>query len=366
MPAGETLLDYTVEYRPVGSTSWTRLSPDPVGLDPAAAIYGLVNGRAYEYRVTTVTSLGDGLGATVTATTIGLPQVPTAVVVTTGDKAATVTWNPVTGEATGGSPITSYRVEWSANGTTWAGMDVGGPATTAVITGLVNNTTYVVRVAARNAQGQGFFAPAATTVTPQELSGPPTRLTGLASNGTVSLVWTAPQPSMLAGPVIDYVIQASANYAGDVHAATWVTLPDGVSTLTRATVSVPNGVSHVFRVAAVTKNGVGAFSLPSPVLTPFDPNQMPGAPTVTMATSPQAGRAKLTWSAPPVNGGSPVTGYVVRYRLAGTETWRTVSRTNQIVVFQGLASGQDYQFQVRAESATGLGALSDLITIRVL
>ena len=116
-------------------------------------------------------------------------------------------------------------MEWSANGTNWAGMDVGGSATTAVITGLVNNTTYVVRVAARNAQGQGFFAPAATTVTPQELSGPPTRLTGLASNGTVSLVWTAPQHSVLAGPVIDYVIQASANYAGDVNAATLVTLP---------------------------------------------------------------------------------------------------------------------------------------------
>ena len=366
MPAGETLLDYKVEYRPVGSSSWTQLSPDPVGLDPAAAIYGLINGRAYEYRVTTVTSLGDGLGATVTATTVGLPQVPTAVVVTTGDKAANVTWNPVTGEATGGSQITSYRVEWSANGTTWTGMDVGGSATTAVITGLVNNTTYVVRVAARNAQGQGFFAPAATTVTPQELSGPPTRLTGLASNGAVSLVWTAPQPSVSAGTVIDYVIQAATNYVGDVSAANWFTLPDGVSTLTRATVSVPNGLSHVFRVAAVTKNGVGAFSLPSPVLTPFDPNQLPGAPSVTTATSPQAGRAKLTWSAPPANGGSPVTGYVVRYRLAGTEAWRIISRTNQVVVFQGLVSGQDYQFQVRAVSATGLGALADMFTIRVL
>ncbi len=366
MPAGETLLDYKVEYRPVGSTNWTRLSPDPVGLDPAAAVYGLVNGRTYEYRVTTVTSLGDGLGATAAATTVGLPQVPTAVVATTGDKAATIAWNPVTGEATGGSPITAYRVEWSANGTNWAGMDVAGTATIAVVTGLANNTTYVVRVAARNAQGQGFFAPAATTVTPQELSGPPTRLTGLAGNGTVSLVWTAPQPSVLAGPITDYVIQASSDYAGDVHAATWVTLPDGVSTLTRATVSVPNGVSHVFRVAAVTKNGVGAFSLPSPSLYAFDPTLLPNAPLVTTATSPQAGRAKLTWSAPPANGGAPVTGYVVRYRLAGTETWRTVSRTNEVVVFQGLVSGQDYQFQVRAESATGLGALSDLITIRVL
>ena len=102
------------------------------------------------------------------------------------------------------------------------------------------------------------------------------------------------------------------------------------------------------------------------MLTPFDPTLLPGAPSVTTATSPQAGRAKLTWSAPPAYGGAPVTGYVVRYRLAGTETWRTVSRTNELVVFQGLVSGQDYQFQVRAESATGLGALSDLITIRVL
>jgi hypothetical protein len=245
-------------------------------------------------------------------------------------------------------------------------MDAAGSATSAVITGLTNNTTYLVRLAARNAQGQGFFAAASGSVTPQELSGPPTRLTGVAGNGTVSLVWTAPQPSTLAGPVTDYVVQVASNFTGDVNAATWVTLPDGVSTLTRATVAVPNGVSYVFRVAAVTKNGVGAFSVPSPVLTPFDPTVLPAAPIITLATSPQAGRAKLIWTAPPANGGSPVTGYVVRYRQAGTETWRTVVRSNEIVVFQGLLSGQDYQFQVRAESGSGLGALSDMVTVRIL
>ncbi|MFM1902566.1 MAG: hypothetical protein RLZZ440_466, partial [Planctomycetota bacterium] len=366
MPAGETLVDYKVEYRAVGSAGWSRVSPDPVSLDPAAAIYGLVNGRAYEFRVTTVTNLGDGLAATATATTVGLPGAPAAVAATTGDKSATVTWVPVTGEAAGGSEITAYRVEWSTNGTTWNGMDVAGTASTAVITGLMNNTTYVVRVAARNSQGLGFYTPASGSVTPQELSGPPTRLTGLAANGAVSLVWTAPQPSVLAGPVIDYVVQASTNYAGDVNAATWVTLADGVSTLTRATVLVPNGVGHVFRVAAVTKNGVGAYSLPSPLFTPFDPAGLPGVPTITVATSPQAGRAKLVWEAPATNSGGPIASYTVRYRLAGTPTWRTVQRTNELVVFQGLASGQTYEFQVQAVNTAGAGAFGEPVTIRVL
>ena len=110
MPDGETLVDYKVEYRPVGSATWFRNTPDPVETVPTAAIYGLVNGRAYEFRVTTVTSLGDGLGATQTATTQGLPAILTGVVATAGDKEATVTWNMAVGEATGGSPITDHRV----------------------------------------------------------------------------------------------------------------------------------------------------------------------------------------------------------------------------------------------------------------
>ena len=245
-------------------------------------------------------------------------------------------------------------------------MNAGAAATSAVITGLVNNTNYFVRVAAQNAQGQGLFAGAPDSVSPRALSAAPTRLTGLAGNSTVSLVWTAPQPSAAAGPVIDYVIQGSTNYTGDVNAAAWVTFSDGVSTLTRVTEAVTNGKSYVFRVAAVTKNGVGAFSIPSPVLTPLDPTILPGVPAVTLAMSPQAGRAKLTWNPPSANTGAPVTSYIVRYRVAGTDTWRAVRRTTEIIVFQGLISGRDYEFQVRAENISGAGAVSEIFTVRIL
>ena len=367
LPAGETLLSYKVEFRAVGSATWIRTSPDPIASATMASLGGFVNGRAYEFRVTTVTNIGDGFPATQTATTVGLPgELPAVTLGMGGDKTASVSWNPAIGEATGGSPITGHRVEWSSDGVTWSGVDVAGTATSAVITGLVNNVSYVVRVAARNAQGPGPFVQAPGSVTPRELSPAPTRLTGLAGNGTVSLVWTAPQPSTVAGPVTDYVIQASTNYAGDVNAATWVTLPDGVSTLTRATVAVPNGLPHVFRVAAVTRNGPGGFSVPSPVLVPFDPSLVPSAPIVTEANSPQIGRARLAWTAPPNNGGAPVTSYTVRYRLAGTDTWRTIQRTSELVVFQGLISGQTYEFQVSAANAAGSGLQSELVTIRVL
>ena len=162
------------------------------------------------------------------------------------------------------------------------------------------------------------------------------------------------------------MIQVSRDYAGDEAAATWITLADGVSALTRATVPAANGISQVFRVATVTTNGQGAFSAPSPAFMPIDPLAVPAAPSITQAMSPQVGRAKLTWTEPPANEGGPVSGYVVRYRLAGTITWRTVSRSTPLVVFQGLVSGRDYQFQVQAENEAGLGSPSEIVTVRIL
>ena len=179
-------------------------------------------------------------------------------------------------------------------------------------------------------------------------------------------MWTAPQASAATGPVYDYIVQASTDYTGDANAATWFTVHDNVSSLTRSTVQLTNGVGYVFRVAAVTKNGTSAFSAPSPQFMPFDPTVVPDAPTVTVANSPQAGRAKLVWTPPATNAGSLITGYVVRYRLAGTTTWRAVRQTNPLIVFQGLQSGQDYEFQVRAENNAGVGSLTDIVTIRIL
>jgi hypothetical protein len=359
---GETIVGYRVEFSNNGGGTWSTFTQ---AAGTSATVTGLTNGVVYTFRVTTVTNLGLGRSAQVVAIPATVPSAPTGVAATASDAAVSVTWNPVTGPADGGSPVTGYRVEWSSNnGLTWSGLEVGSAATAATITGLANNVSYLVRVAARNARGLGGFGVAATVVTPLPQASAPTRLSGRAGNGSVALVWTA--PTLTGGlPIVDYRVQYSTNYAGNPATATWVDVADIVSAAVRTTVVVPNGQTYVFRVAAVTAAGVGRFSTPSPVLTPFSPVALPAAPTGLTATSPVSRQANLTWAATPTNEGGPVVAYVLHYRVSGSTTWQSIRTTTPARVLTGLASGRDYVFRVRAQNLAGLGAFSQDVMLRV-
>jgi hypothetical protein len=360
---GETIIGYRVEYSDNGGGTWATFVTQVPGT--SAAVTGLTNGVVYTFRVTTVTNLGPGLSALVVATPANVPSAPTGVVATASDAAVSVSWNSVTGSATGGSPITGHRVEWSSNnGLTWSGIEVGPTATAATITGLANNVSYMVRVAARNARGLGGFGVAATVVTPLPQASAPTRLSGRAGNGSVALVWTA--PTLTGGlPIVDYRVQYSTNYAGNPATATWVDVADIVSAAVRTTVAVPNGQTYVFRVAAVTAAGVGRFSTPSVALTPFSSVALPTAPTGLTATSPVSRQAHLAWAPTPMNEGGPVVAYVLQYRLSGSTTWQSIRTTTPARVLTGLVSGRDYVFRVRAQNLAGLGAFSQDVMLRV-
>jgi len=140
---------------------------------------------------------------------------------------------------------------------------VASTATSLTVGGLTNNKGYVFRVAAVTSFGTGAFSGESAVVTPLPLASAPTRLTGTAGNGQVSLVWTA--PTNTGGlPITDYLVQYSADNGGS-----WETATDGVSTMARATVAgLTNGQAYIFRVAAITRGGIGAFSVASRSLTP--------------------------------------------------------------------------------------------------
>ncbi len=83
-----------------------------------------------------------------------------------------------------------------------------------------------------------------------------------------------------------------------------------------------------------------------------------GAPSAPRNLSAAGGneRVTLSWEAPANDGGSSITGYQVRYRVAGTEnygSWRSVTGTSTTVT--GLDNGTSYQFQVRAVNGTSPG-----------
>ena len=102
-----------------------------------------------------------------------------------------------------------------------------------------------------------------------------------------------------------------------------------------------------------TPHGVSGFDTTPPVV-PVNPD----APTTVTAVAGD-GRATVSWQAPVVDGGSPITGYVVTPSVGGvTQTARTFTSTAGSQLITGLANGTAYTFTVAAVNAVGTGAAS--------
>lgn len=100
--------------------------------------------------------------------------------------------------------------------------------------------------------------------------------------------------------------------------------------------------------------GIAQFGLPSG----------PTAPT-TLAVTSGARSLALTWGLPASTGGSPITDYLVQYRVAGTTPWKTFAdgvRTTRSAVITGLSSGVTYEVRVAARNAWASGTFS--VTVR--
>ena len=266
---GVALIDYVIEFRKSTDAAWTRYSHTA---SPAVAIVvnGLVTGSTYVFRVAAVNPLGAGVASAISdaVTVIAPPTPPTNVVAKAGDKIVSLSWTA--SSTSNGSPITDYVIEVrKATETGWTVFADGvSAATTAIVTNLVNGTSYAFRVTAKN--GAGLSAPSAESTIVTAIGPPaaPTGLTGQPSRGTVTLKWTAPTDTG-GQPITSYVVQYRVNKAGSA----WVTAkwPAGVSpTATTAKISgFVTRFGHLFRVAAVTAQGQGAWSAEAGPINPF-------------------------------------------------------------------------------------------------
>lgn len=239
----------------------------------SAVITGLTNGSSYTIQVRAINAVGAGALSAPSApvvpiapTTPTVPGAPTIGAAAPGNTSATVRW---TAPAPNGGPaITSYRVQVRIGTTVVRTINGIAPtATSALVTGLANGTSYTFRVRAVNSAGVGALSAASTPVTPFTTPGRP--LIGRAVAGipggviTAAAAWTPPVGTG-GSPITGYRVRASLLVNGVVQSTT----VSGVlpPTARSYTMTLPRTGTYRFEVQAINAAGNGLWSAGSNVV----------------------------------------------------------------------------------------------------
>ena len=258
----DTLGDYAFSNCPA-LTGATFLGNAP-SLKLGTGIFSGDNSTTVYYINGTTGWTGTFAGRPTSGINAGVPSAPSNVVATAGNAQAMLSWSAPT--LTGGLPLADYAIQYSVVGsnawTPWA--HDSSTATTATVTGLQNNQSYLFQVAAVNGLGAGPVAVTAQAIfLPPSSPGVPSGLSAKAANAAAFLSWIAPAYNGGA-PLTDYSIQYSTT-----SGSSWQTFAHAASTATSATVTgLANGTSVIFRVAALNAVSQGDFSLASAAVTP--------------------------------------------------------------------------------------------------
>lgn len=342
---------YDVEQSSNGGNSWTNAGtvtiPGPsFPSTSSVTITGLTNGTAYDFRVSAVTSYGNGAWATATSVTPStVPGAPASVTATRGDTQVLLAWTAPA--SNGGSAITDYEYEVSTDGgSTYATpVAIGSAATSVTVSGLTNGTAYIFRVKTKNTNGLSVTGTVSNSATPVALPGTPSGLSATHGNGQVSLSWT---PGGSVGtPLTGHLIEVSTDSGSN-----WTTaIADTGSSSGSATVTgLTNGTSYVFRVAGISSAGTG---LPFTLASAVTPSTTPSAVT---GLSAQVGdqQAVLTWTAG-ATGGSAITGYLIEQNDGTGWTQVTANTASSATTYTvtGLTNGTAYDFRVTPINTNG-------------
>ena len=386
--SGGTPSGYDLRYRVSGSDSWTTVAnaTSPRTLD------GLTPNTRYTVQVRARNSAGasgwSGRTKGRTQATVPAPGEPTAVSVSVVDHdSLRIAWAAPTSGGTPSGYDLRYKVADNADWITVA--DVTSPRT---LNGLTPNTKYHLQVLAKNSAGSSKsdrkkattqaaqVSPAAptntpvptatptNTPTPPALPGEPTAVSvSVVDHDSLRIAWSAPTSGGTpSGYDLRYKVADNAD---------WITVADVTSPRTLNGLT-PNTKYHL---QVLAKNSAGSSksdrkkattqaaqvspaaptNTPVPTATPTNiptPPALPGEPTAVSVSVVDHDSLRIAWSAP-TSGGTP-SGYDLRYRVSGSDSWTTITNATSPRTLDGLTPNTKYTVQVRARNNTGTSGWS--------
>jgi hypothetical protein len=289
---------------------------------------GLVTGVAAGTVTITATQAASATNATATKkflvkVQITAPGIPTGVSAAyNGDASAIVSF---TAPATGGSAITGYTVTATpASGSALTRSASSSPYT---FTGLTNGTAYTFTVKATNAIGTGSDSTASSAVTPTTTPGAPTGVTPTASEGQVSVAFTA--GSTGGSTITGYTVTATPTSGSAVTVAGTVS-PIVVTGLTA-------GTAYTFKVKATNAVGTGTDSTATSAVTAYDT-----ATRLVLTTNPATAASGSAFATQPVvkiqDASGTVVGNSTQQVTMTVSTGATVVGTSTVTASSGVAT----------------------------
>ncbi len=237
--------------------------------------------------------------------------------------------------------ITEYRV------TAQPGSVVKTCAsTTCTIDGLTNDVEYTFTVAAKNRVGWSEESPRSAPARPDTVPDAPTGLVLQFGDGSIRASW---QPARSSGsPVKGYEVWLF----GDRTNVTQLE-----PSTSRTFSGLTNGSSYQVRVRAVNSQTEPGPWSDTATMIPAGP---PGAPPELSAArvdTPLGGQINVSWGEAEPNG-RPVRNYLLTIRGSGGGEGIVVSPSERSFAFRQARNGEEYTFEVRAESEAGTSAAS--------
>jgi subtilisin family serine protease len=344
-------------------------------------VTGLTNGQNYRVSVVAVNTRGTGrLDPDSDAFAVPVPVAPSVPVSVSGvDRgvggAVRVSW--VAPRDTGGAPMTGYRVEVSADGgATWLTSveNTNSPAlfTDVVVmeegTPLVNGSSYLFRVSARNAIGWSAASAASRPVAPTGLPEAPSISTVTPDNARLGVDVTRLGLAAAGGLPVSYRISATHPTNTRTYPTRTCTTASSALYTGEASCTITTLVNgQTYNVSAVAINTRGISTTATATTDPTDRTPravtpvLPSAPTDLLATAGDS-QASISFTVGAA-GTSPISNY--QFSINNGSTWIPLSpiTVTSPVVITGLVNFTTYSIRLRAVSAAGTSPASELVSV---
>ncbi len=367
---GSRVKSYIIEAREARRANWYQIDVIDAS-ENSFKINDLIENNSYYFRVSAKNSIGQGEALesdtpVVIKRPAGCPDSPFPLLVTdVQSDSCTLEWKAPAW--TGGEDLKGYKIEMRlGDGKDWRVVkDLIEPnLKTYTVQNLDEGNEYYFRISSFNSIGASKplelnrpVIPKKQVSVPAPPSGPITPLT--VNKNSISIQWGPPKHDGGA-PLTRYVI-----YARELTKQNWsrVGIVDP-ETFSYQIENLTENNEYHFRIVA--ENSVGASDHlqtqePIKAKSPYDvPSKPTGPLSVTKLTDSSA---TVSWNRPQSDGGSAITGYLIKRRDIKRPVWvkcGRVSADTYSINIRDLVEGSEYVVQVFAENSEGLSEALEL------